>query len=179
MRQKYVRLPALRAGLAASAGLALAVSACGSDETEPAAAETTAPETVLSIEEPWVKSAEDGMTAAFGTLVNSGDEDLRIVSAQSPASPMMELHEVAMGDGGEMVMREKGDGFVVPAGGEHILEPGADHIMLMDLAAPIVPGDEVDVVLTLEDGSTFEFSAQAKDFAGADENYQPGEGHDG
>lgn len=151
--------------------VAVTVTACGSEE-EPAGSG-------LSIEEPWVKSADDGMTAAFGTLVNDGDEDLRIVAAESPSAPELELHEVAMGDAGEMVMREKDGGFVVPAGGEHVLEPGADHLMLMDLAAPIAPGDDVEFVLTLEDGTTVEFVAQAKDFAGADEDYQPGSGHDG
>lgn len=167
-------------GLAGAAvGLALLTSGCGGAGSEPTTAPAaTSHEPALSVESSWVKAANEGMTAAFGVLVNDGTEDIRIVSAQSSASTVMELHEVTMIDG-EMRMREKEGGFVVPAGGEHPLEPGADHLMMMDLTEPITPGDDVDIVLTLEDDSTFEFTAQAKEFAGGDEEYQPGEGHDG
>lgn len=167
----------LRVGrLATVLGAAVLASSCGTDDSEPVADTPTAAPT-LSIEQPWVKAADEGMTAAFGTLVNPGNEDVRVVSAESTASPEMELHEVAATDDGEMAMQPKADGFVVAAESEHVLEPGADHLMFMDLAAPVAPGDEIDITLTLEDGSTLEFVAQAKEFAGADENYQ--HGHDG
>ena len=44
--------------------------------------------------------------------------------------------------------------------------------MLMDIPAPIEPGDEVSFTLTCSTGGTFSFSAQAKTFTGADETYQ-------
>lgn len=164
----------LRSGLTAGVvGVALIASGCGGGDAGPAAEPADAPqEKALTIADPWVKASDEGMTSAFGILVNDGTDDLRIVSSESSMSTVVELHEVVMTDG-EMLMREKADGFVVPAGGEHLLEPGADHLMLMDLTAPIAPGDDVDFVLTLDDGSTFEFTAQAKDFAGGDEDYQP------
>ncbi len=171
-----------RVAPAAVGGLVLiSLVACGGDTSatestaEGVAAHSPATSigTALVVEAPWAKAAESGMTAAFGTLVNPGDADVRIVAASSPAADAAELHEVAMADG-EMVMREKPDGFVVPAGGRLVLEPGAEHIMLIDLAAPLMPGDEVEIVLTLEDSTTVEFTAQAKDFSGADEDYRPG-----
>src|SRR5690606_15008209 len=92
----------------------------------------------LTVEDPWVKAAEEGMTAAFGTLVNGGEADVTVVGATSTVSPV-EIHEMAM-SGGQMVMRRKDGGLTVPVGARHALEPGGDHLMLMDLAHPVAPG---------------------------------------
>lgn len=45
--------------------------------------------------------------------------------------------------------------------------------MLMSLVAPLAPGDEVDMVLVFEDGTEHPLTATVKDFAGANENYDP------
>lgn len=158
--------------------LALPLSACGGedDPASPAAAATTAsqaPKTALTITDPWVKTVDDGMTAAFGTIANPTGADVTIVSAATPASAKVELHEV-VGAGGEMKMRAKQGGFVVPAGGELELKPGGYHIMLMGVAEPIEPGQKVAFTLTLADGSTVGFSALAKEFNGGNESYEPG-----
>ena len=39
-------------------------------------------------------------------------------------------------DSGAMQMQPKADGFTVPAGGTHVLQPGGDHVMLMGLDGP-------------------------------------------
>lgn len=141
------------------------------------AACATAPEAVpaLTVEDAWVKAAEEGMTAAFGTLVNGGDDDVTVVSAASRAAARVELHETAAGTSGEMVMQEKEGGFTVPAGAELVLEPGGDHLMLMGLQGPVRAGEALVVVLTLSDGSTVDLSTTAKDYAGAEESYPGGE----
>lgn len=133
----------------------------------------------LRIDDAWVKSADEGMSAAFGTLVNESDEDVTVTAVSSAASPMIELHETVENDAGEMVMREIAGGFVVPAGGRLTLEPGGDHIMMMDLAAPLRAGDEVSFTMTMSDDSTVEFTAPVKDYSGANENYDGGDEHDG
>lgn len=126
----------------------------------------------VTMSDAWVKSAEEGMSAAFGVLANSGDNDVTIVSASTEASPMIELHETVESESGEMMMQQKEGGFVVPAGGSLALEPGGNHIMLMGLVTAIRAGDEVTFVLTFSDGSTLEFTAPGKDFSGANENYE-------
>ena len=115
------------------------------------------------------------MTAMFGTLKNSGAKEITVVSASSPAAGQVELHEV-VGQPGSTTMRPKEDGFVIPAGGSHVLAPGGDHIMLMDLKGPLQAGADVEVTLSFNDGSSLPFTAQVRDFQGAAENYQPG-GH--
>lgn len=161
--------------VAAAAAATTLLTACGSTDTAPADA--------LVVSSAWAKAADDGMTAAFADLQNTGDTDLHIVSVESPVARSTELHEmVDSGDGG-MVMQETEDGFVVPAGGSHRLAPGGDHIMFIDLLEPVTPGTDVPITVTFGDGSTAEFSAQVRDYAGAQEEYAPGHGepvgHDG
>lgn len=161
--------------------LAVAVLALSGCAAEPAPADTQeAPASdSITIDDAWVKAADEGMSAGFGTLHNSGDADLTVVAAETTASSMLELHETVENEAGEMVMREIEGGFVIPAGGDLLLEPGANHIMLMNLTAPLKAGDEVVFTLTLSDDSTYEFTAPVKDYTGANENYVEGEDHEG
>ncbi|WP_040796777.1 copper chaperone PCu(A)C [Nocardia higoensis] len=162
------------AGLAAVAIAPLLLSACSGDNSP---AEATAAETV-TIQDQWIKAADSGMSAAFGSLTNSGGREATIVSASSPASERVELHEVVVDAGGAKTMREKDGGFVLPAGGTLTLAPGGEHLMFMDLHGPLRTGSEVPVTLSFADGSTTTFTAQVRDFAGNQENYTPGSGHD-
>lgn len=160
----------LRTGATALLALGL-VSACSSAGTPAATPSATAAQAdALTITDPWVKATDEPMTAAFGVLENSSDQDVRIVSATTELSTM-ELHEMTTDAAGAMVMQQKDGGFVVEAGGSHVLAPDGDHLMLMDLTAPVEPGDEVTITLTAEDGSTFELTAPARSFAGAEEEY--------
>ncbi|MGI5157253.1 copper chaperone PCu(A)C [Microbispora sp. CA-102843] len=169
-------LPAALAALLAAAACA---APAGTTAASPAAAQAPASATAtaaapLSISDPWVKTARSGMSAAFATLVNTTGEAVTVVAASTPVSPSVELHEV-VGDGGTTTMRRKQGGFVIPAGGRHVLQPGGDHIMLMDVRTAVEPGAEVPFTLTLKDGRTVSFTAVAKDFAGANESYAPHE----
>jgi copper(I)-binding protein len=153
--------------LAVIAAAVLLLAGCAAPAPEAALQADT-----ISMSDAWVKSAEEGMSAAFGILTNDGDADVTIVSASTDASPMMELHETVASESGEMMMQEKDGGFVIPAGSTLTLEPGGNHLMLMGLTAPIMAGDDVTFVLTFADGSTLEFIAPAKDFSGANESYE-------
>ncbi len=171
-----------------SLGLSLALTSCGSD-TAPDTASDTSSDTSdstssvtdaaeadgLTITDPWVKAVDDGMTAAFGTMVNSGDTDVVVMSATADVSDMVELHETVQNDDGSMAMQPREGGFEVPAGGDHELAPGGDHIMMMGVTRPLEPGETVTLTLTLADGSTTDVEATVKEFTGADENYQDGE----
>ncbi|MEN3539416.1 copper chaperone PCu(A)C [Microbispora sp. ZYX-F-249] len=170
-------LPAALAALlaaAACAGPAGTTAASPAAAQAPASVSATTAAAPLSIADPWVKTARSGMSAAFGTLVNTSREAVTVVGASTPVSPSVELHEVA-GDAGATTMRRKQGGFVIPAGGRHVLRPGGDHIMLMDVRTAVEPGAEVPFTLTLKDGRTVSFTAVAKDFAGANESYAPHE----
>lgn len=151
-----------------------ALSACssdtGADEATPSA--TTASDCALTVTDPWVKATEEEMTGAFGMIENSGDAPITITAASSPSTGKMEIHEVVDKDG-EMVMQPKAGGLVVPAAGTAELKPGADHLMLMDLTAPIEAGDEVEITVTCDTGGTVSWTSVAKPFEGGEETYAP------
>lgn len=171
---------------AIAAALALGLAACSSDSDpqestagSPAASSPSAAATAeaddqtlagqLEIADTWVKAASEGMTAAFGVITNTADHDVVVVGAHSDATSMIELHEVV-----DDTMRPVEGGLVVPAGGSLTLEPGGYHLMFMDVTKAIAAGDEISIVLDLEDGSQLEFTAVAKDFSGGNEEYQGG-----
>lgn len=132
--------------------------------------------TALSLADAWVKSAESGMSGLFGTLTNASASAVTLVGAASSAAGMVQLHETNADGSGGMSMKEKEGGFAIPAGGELRLEPGGDHIMLMDLTAPLLAGDTVEVTLQFAGGAELPVTATVKDFAGAQENYSPSDG---
>lgn len=158
----------------------LLVTGCTAQTAESAPTTST-----IEVTDAWVKAADSGMSAAFGDIRNSGAADVTVVSAETEASTMLELHETIENDAGMMVMREVDGGFVIPAGESLTLEPGGDHLMLMDLTTPLVAGDEVTFTLTFSDASTAQFTAVVKDYSGANETYEDidhdehgsGEGH--
>lgn len=164
----HARTTSRVAVLAAAAIIALTGCATGAPASE---SQATAAETV-SVHNAWVKAADDGMSAAFAELENAGSEDVTVSAVTSAASSDLQLHETVENEAGEMTMREKDGGFVIPAGESLTLEPGGNHIMLMDLAKPIKAGDELSFTLTFSDGSTTEFTAPAKDYSGANESYE-------
>ena len=67
------------------------------------------------------------------------------------------------------------DGFVIPAGGDRVLEPGNDHVMVMEMSDPVEPGEDVEITLTLDDGTTYTYTAQGREAEVGDEEYVPSE----
>lgn len=173
-------LPLLALPLAACGGAADDEPAPATDPGTDAGAETDAPADPdataatngpVTVTDPWVKAADEGMTSMFGTLTNSSGAALTLVGGTTEAASEVELHQTASDGSGGMSMEQKEGGFPIPADGELVLEPGGDHIMLMGLSAPLQPGDQVEVVLQFEDGTEHPVTATVKDFAGAQENY--------
>ena len=162
-----------------------ALSACAgsadshpaSDAASPSTGSTSAaapagtPVGPLLAQDAWVKAAESGMTAGFGTFMNPTDGLVTIVSASSSAAADVQLHETAADGASGMVMQEKEGGYPVGPGETLALEPGGYHLMLMGLSAPLLPGDEVTITLAFEDGTTGDLVAAVRDFTGAEEDY--------
>lgn len=114
----------------------------------------------------WVKATDMDMSAAFMVVSNSGEQDAEVVGVSTDLTDTAELHETT-----DEKMRQV-ERFTIPAGESLMLEPGGNHLMLMELAEPIEPGQEVAFTLEFADGSTFDVTATAKDFAGGAEDYE-------
>lgn len=89
------------------------------------------------------------VAGGFLTITNDGSADDRLVAASSDMAGRMEIHEMVM-NGDIMTMGPLDDGLPIPAGATVSLEPGGYHLMLMQLAGPLVEGDTVEVTLTFE-----------------------------
>ncbi len=162
--------------IASTAIAGLVLAGCASDG-QADATDGQATE-IFTVEDPWIKATEesldetsdDTMTGAFVHLTNISGKDQTVVGAKSELADVVELHEV-IDDGGASVMQEKPGGFPVAADEAYELNPGEDHIMLMDLADEISPGDPIDITLELENGESQTIEFIAKEYVGAQENY--------
>lgn len=123
----------------------------------------------LTLSDGWVKAADSGMTAAFGTLKNPTNKPINVVAVSTPYSPT-QLHEVVMKDDA-MVMQQKKGGFVIPAGGSIELKPGGNHVMFMKLAKPVTAGSMVPITFVTSDGGLATVKVMGKVFTGANETY--------
>ncbi len=106
----------------------------------------------LQIHEPMARAAPlaGGTGAVYFTLHNNSDTTVKFMGADSPAANAVELHTTE-NDNGIMRMRQIVDGVEIAAGGMIELTPGAMHLMLVNLAAPLAEGETIQVTLHFED----------------------------
>lgn len=97
---------------------------------------------------PSPKVAEAG--AFYMVIRNTGKQADRLVSAESPACGMTELHESVMNAQGVMEMRPVAGGIEVPAGGQAELKVGGLHVMCMQKKAEFQPGARIPLTLHFE-----------------------------
>lgn len=106
----------------------------------------------ISVVEPYARASTmmSQSGAAFMVIENAAGEDDRLVSAGSDVAAKVELHTHLEDDDGVMRMVEVEEGFVIPAGGQHVLQRGGDHVMFLGLTRPLAQGDTVSVTLRFE-----------------------------
>lgn len=136
----------------------------------------------LTVEQPWAKAGSaGGMTGVFGTLVNDGESPAVLTGAGAEGvAGAVELHRTVLdpASGGTVMQRMEEPVRIAP-GESYALEPGADHLMLLDLRCELRAGDELELVLRFEDGAEQTVTAAVRDYAGAREEYAPGHGEHG
>ena len=109
-----------------------------------------AQDATITVADGYARSANPKSGAAFMTLQNTGAADCTLTAVTTETAELAELHShMDMGDG-VMKMGKIEGGITVPAGAEHKLMRGGDHVMLMGLKAPLENGQ--DVALSLDFG---------------------------
>lgn len=102
----------------------------------------------VTVEDAWVRATVPQQKATGAFMKLNAATDTRLVSATSPAAPVVEVHEMALQDN---VMRMRQVPAVeLPAGKVVELKPGGYHIMLMDLPKQVKAGDTVPLTLVFE-----------------------------
>lgn len=118
----------------------------------------------MHVLDPWARPAVPGApnSAAYGLLVNLTETDDMLVAAETDAAEVVELHEMTMGEGDVMRMRQLEDGIAVPAGGAALMQPGGLHIMLINLTADLVEGDSVEFTLSFMENEDLSITAPVR-----------------
>jgi periplasmic copper chaperone A len=142
-----------------------------------------APSGSVEITDYWVKSSEmstvGGMTAVYGTITNTTNEDVVLIGGTTEVAGVVEVHQMSM-IGGEMKMQEIDGGLLIPAGQSVTLEPGGNHLMLMMLTADVVAGETIAVTFDFEGAEDITLSdIIGKPAEGGDEEYHSEHGHSG
>ena len=89
--------------------------------------------------------------AGYMTIHNSSQMAVSIVAIRSDAFANVEIHRSVMQDG--MMRMDRVENLEIASGASQQLAPGGLHLMMMQPVEPIQPGDEIEVILQLDDGS--------------------------
>jgi len=108
----------------------------------------------VTIEAAWVAAVPptSNDTAAFGKVVNHTDQPLKLTGGKSAAAKevVVMITTKTEKEGAEVLGMKTVPSLEVPAGGELVLEPGGDHIMVMGLLEPLLEGTKVAMTLQFE-----------------------------
>ncbi len=101
----------------------------------------------------WIRVLPGDLPAgAYVTLENRADQPVALSGASSNIYARVMLHHSAVQGG--MSRMTMVDSLTVPAHGKVVLAPAGYHLMLMQAATPVRPGDTVRLMLKFSDGST-------------------------
>lgn len=87
--------------------------------------------------------------AGYFTLRNTGDNDITLVGAQSPAFGNVEMHRSVNQDG--VTSMQPVPQIELAAGEQVGFAPQGYHLMLMERTRSLAIGEEVEVILLFED----------------------------
>lgn len=102
----------------------------------------------VTVKDAWVRATVPQQKATGAFMQLQAGKDSRLISATSPVTPAVEVHEMVMQDN-VMKMRQV-PGIDLPAGKIVELKPGGYHVMLMDLKQQVKEGDVVPITLVVE-----------------------------
>lgn len=120
--------------------------------TAGAASAAAAPPTVTDA---WIRATPPGAVtaAAYLTITSAGVAD-RLVGAATSTAGAVEIHSQHMTRVAELTL---------PAGEAVRLEPGGQHLMLIDIKTPMVPGTKVALSLRFAEAGSVEIDVPVVD----------------
>ncbi len=89
--------------------------------------------------------------AGYMTIHNASQTAVSIVAIRSDAFAKVEIHRSVMKDG--MMHMDPVDNLQIAPGASLQLAPGGLHLMMMQPVQATQPGDEIEIILQLDDGS--------------------------
>jgi copper(I)-binding protein len=107
----------------------------------------------LDIRDPWIKNLPPSVPvrAGYMTIHNPQTKTVSIVSLRSDAFASIEIHQTIEQDG--MMRMEQMSSLKIESNSSVQLAPGGLHLMMMNPSEPTQPGDLLEIVIILDDGS--------------------------
>ncbi|MBM3392816.1 MAG: copper chaperone PCu(A)C [Betaproteobacteria bacterium] len=122
----------------------------------------------VTVKDSWVRGTTPAQKATGAFFEITSSEAGALLSASSPVAGVVEIHHTMKMEDGVMKMRAipKLD---LPAGKGVKLQPGGNHVMLMELKQQMKKGDVVPITLKIEGKDkkvqTVEIKAEVRDLA--------------
>lgn len=120
----------------------------------------------MEISDVWGRSSPAAAqnSAFYMTITNNTGHDDRLLSVQTNACGMVELHEMYMQEDDVMGMRQVPGGYIdVPAGETVELRVGGLHIMCMNKQIAFDEGVEIPLTLTFETAGDIVVTAEIRE----------------
>jgi copper(I)-binding protein len=92
-----------------------------------------------------------GISAAYFTISNAGTEDIRLISVSAEGVGATAIHQTIV-ENNVARMEEVEGGLLIPAGGTAELAPSGHHLMLMNIAEPLLEGETLTLNLSFDNG---------------------------
>lgn len=104
----------------------------------------------LLIENVWIKETpmEQANSAAFMNIENNTDRSIKLTSAESDISEVVELHETIYEE--EVMKMRMVESIEIPSKSVVELKPGSFHIMFLNLKRDVKEGQEISLILNFE-----------------------------
>ena len=115
----------------------------------------------VEVKDAWVRTSVQGQKSTGAFMKITAKENMKLVSASSPAAGVVEVHEMKM-EGDIMKMRAVTGGLDLPAGKTVALSPGGYHVMMMDLKAALPKDSTVPLTLVFKDAKGVESKVELK-----------------
>jgi len=108
----------------------------------------------LDIHNAWIKNLPPAVPvrAGYMTIRNAQASTVSIIAIRSDAFASVEIHRTIAADG--MMRMEPVPTLAIEPDSTVQLAPGGLHLMMMNPAEPTKPGDVLQIVIELGDGST-------------------------
>lgn len=115
----------------------------------------------LAVKQSWVRETPPGVSngAVYFTIVNAGEAD-QLIRISTDVAERAELHTHIHQDG--VMQMRKVEAIDIPAGGQAVLEPHGNHVMLIDLKQPLKAGEAVMFELEFKQGETLTIQAPVR-----------------
>jgi copper(I)-binding protein len=107
----------------------------------------------LDIREAWIKNLPPStpVRAGYMNIHNPDQVAVSVVEIRSKAFASVEIHQTIERDG--MMRMDPVPSLKIEAGSSVQLAPGGLHLMMMNPEQPTRPGDIIEILLVLDDGS--------------------------